>query len=181
MAEEKISNENYNGMQKIVFGIEAFALKILRILKLGFLADIYESHIEGMRYLVFGALATLVNLITAAICYELLFTGLNADPRTNLSTIISIIAAVVFAYITNKHFVFMTKSKDLKDLIREITSFMSCRLATAIIEIIFMNIVTVKLHLPFMIMKVVINIIVILLNFIFSKILIFKKNDQNIK
>ncbi|MNT84472.1 GtrA-like protein [compost metagenome] len=71
----------------------------------------------------------------------------------------------------------MTKSKNLKDLVREISSFMSCRLGTAILEIIFMNIVTVKLNLPFMIMKIVINIIVIILNFIFSKIFIFKKEQ----
>lgn len=181
MAEEKTIKENYNRLQKIVFGIEAFALKILRFLKLGFLADIYENHIEGMRYLVFGALATVVNLVTAAICYELLFSNLNEELRTNLSTVISIIFAVVFAYITNKHFVFMTKAKSFSDLIREISSFMSCRLGTAILEIVFMNIVTVKFNLPFMIMKVVINVIVILLNFVFSKIIIFKQDNQNEK
>jgi len=155
--------------------IENFCLNILRKIKLGKLADIYEAHKEGMRYLVFGALSTIVNILVAAITYYVLFIKIPEEVRVNLSTIISILAAWIFSYITNKLYVFDSKTENIKELIKEITSFMGCRLITAIVEIIIMNIFVTKLQFNYLLIKIIANIIVIILNFIFSKLLIFKK------
>lgn len=155
--------------------IENFCLGILRKIKLGKLADIYEEHREGMRYLVFGVLSTLVNLITAAITYYVFFVKLPEVFRVNLSTIISILAAWIFAYVTNKLYVFDSKTESIKELLKEIIAFAGCRTLTAIVEIVIMNVFVTRLQFNYFLMKVIANVIVIILNFIFSKLIIFKK------
>jgi len=158
--------------------IENFCLNILRKIKLGKLADIYEEHREGMRYLVFGALSTVVNIVVAGLTYYVVFASLAEELKVNLSTIIAIIAAWIFAYVTNKLYVFESKTETRKDLIKEIISFIGCRIITAIVEVIFMNIFVTKLQFNYMLMKIISNIIVIILNFIFSKLLIFKNKKE---
>ena len=158
--------------------IEEFVLKILRKIKLGKLADIYEEHKEGMRYLIFGVLTTLVNIVVSAIMYYLVFVKLPEEIKVNLSTIIAIIAAWIFAYVTNKLYVFDSKTNNKKELIKEIISFISCRGVTAIVEIVLMNIFVTMLQFNYILMKIIVNIIIIVLNFIFSKLFIFKKKVE---
>ena len=151
--------------------IEDFGLAILEKIKLKKLADWYREHREGMRYLIFGALSTVVNIIVFAICSDLF--SLN----TTVSNIIAWIVAVVFAYITNKIWVFESHTTILKELIWEITTFFGARVFTLIIETVFLIIFIDKLNFNKILMKVISNILVIILNFVFSKIIIFKKKD----
>lgn len=89
------------------------------------MADWYRKHQEGMRYLVFGALTTIVNILVYTIFSALILKGLTNDSlRVNISEIIAFIAGVVFAYITNKLYVFNSKTTGKKDLFREIASFL---------------------------------------------------------
>ena len=161
--------------------LEKWSLELLRKLKLGKLADIYTEHIEGMRYLIFGVLTTLVNIVVAGIMYYFLLTFLPEEIRVNVSTVIAIIAAWIFAYVTNKLYVFHSKVKNRKELIAEMISFISCRGVTAILEIILMNVFVTILQFHYMLMKIIVNIIVIILNFVFSKLVIFKerKGEEN--
>ena len=94
--------------------------------------------------------------------------------RVNISEIIAFIIAVIFAYITNKLYVFESKTDGKKQLLKEITSFFSCRIFTEIISILMMN-MSVWFSINDVFMKIVSNIVVIIVNFVFSKILIFKK------
>ena len=158
----------------IVDNVEEFCLKILEKIGLKVLADWYRKHQEGMRYLVFGALSTVVNIAVYAIFSALILKGItNETLRVNISEITAFIAAVIFAYITNKFYVFNSQTTGKKDLLREIASFFSCRIFTEIISILMMN-AAVWLSINDILMKVVSNIVVIILNFVFSKILIFK-------
>lgn len=159
--------------------IEQFFLKLLRKIKLGKLADIYEEHKEGMRYLIFGVLTTLVNIVVAAFTYYVVFVNLTEKLKVNLSTIIAIIAAWVFAYITNKLYVFDSKTETIKELLKEIVSFVGCRIVTAVIEVILMDWLVTRLQLNYMGMKIFVSIIIIVLNFVFSKLIIFKKGEEN--
>lgn len=158
--------------------IEEFCLNILRKIKLGKLADIYVEHKEGMRYLVFGVLSTIVNIVTALLTYYVIFAKLPEEVKVNLSTIIAIIAAWIFAYVTNKLYVFDSKTNTIKELMKEIGSFVGCRIVTAIVELIIMNVFVTKLQFNYILMKIISNVIVIILNFIFSKLLIFKKENR---
>ena len=158
----------------IIDKIEEFCLKILEKIGLKGLASWYRKHQEGMRYLVFGALSTIVNIAVYSIFSAILLKGLsNETLKVNISEIVAFIAAVLFAYITNKLYVFNSKTNGIKELAREIGSFLGCRIFTEIISILMMN-AAVWLSINDILMKVISNIFVIILNFVFSKILNFK-------
>ena len=163
----------------IIDKIEEFCLKILEKIGLKALASWYRKHQEGMRYLIFGALSTVVNIGVYAIFSALLLKGMaNETLKVNISEIVAFIAAVVFAYVTNKFYVFNSKTNGIKELAKEITSFISCRILTEIISILMMN-VAVWFNINDILMKILSNIVVIVLNFVFSKILIFKENKKS--
>lgn len=159
--------------------IEKFCLNILAKIGLKKLADWYKQHQEGMRYLIFGVLTTIVNIITAAVTYYFIFANFSEEWKVNLSTMIAIIVAWIFAYVTNKLYVFDTRTSHWKELLKEIVSFISCRIVTAIIEIALMNVFVTILMFHYMVMKIVVSVIVIILNYIFSKLFIFKKGNNN--
>ena len=160
--------------------VENFFLKFLRIIKLGFLADIYEKNREAWRYIVFGALATLVNIGTYAIFAKLIFKGLPEEQRVDFSNYIAIGLAMAFAYVCNKLFVFDSKTNGIKELLKEIVAFVGCRFFSAIVEIVFMRVTVVNLHFNEVLMKICANVIVMILNYIFSKLIVFKgaKKDE---
>ena len=154
--------------------VEDFFLNILKKIGLGFLAKIYENHREGMRYIVFGVLATIVNIGMYALCAKVIFSDLDEASRVNYSNYIAIGTAIVFAYVCNKLFVFDSKTNGIKELFREFSSFIGCRIVSAVIEIIIMYVTVVKFGLNEIIMKFLTNVIVMIINFIFSKLIIFK-------
>ena len=161
------------GARKVLIDkVEEFFLKIADKIGLKKLADWYRNHREGMRYLVFGALSTVLNIVVFAICDRV------AHLSTTISNTIAWIAAVLFAYVTNKIYVFNSKTAGIKDLAREIISFFSARIITLVIETAFLWVVIDKLGFNAIFMKIISNIIVIILNFVFSKIFIFKKEKK---
>lgn len=127
---------------------------------------------EVILYIAFGILTTIVNLGSFYVMNSIL------QWNENISNFIAILLAVIFAYITNKIWVFCSKTDSKMDLLREIGSFFGARVFTLIFETIFLIIVIDKLHFNTMLMKIVSNILVILMNFVFSKIFIFKKKGN---
>ena len=120
-------------------------------------------------YGIFGVLTTIVNLVVYNLCYY------KAGINNTVSNVIAWILAVAFAYITNKLWVFESKSWKMSVLRREVTAFVSCRLATGIMDILIMYICVDILGWHAMLMKLSSNVLVIILNYIFSKLIIFKK------
>ena len=161
----------------IVDKLEEFCLKILEKIGLKVLADWYRKHQEGMRYLVFGALSTIVNIMSYAILSKIILGGLEESLKVNVSEILAFIITIIFAYITNKLYVFKSKQTGLKNLLKEITSFTGCRILTEFISIGMMNLAVI-FSINDVLMKIVANIVVIILNFVFSKIFIFKDKKQ---
>ena len=131
-----------------------------------------------MRYLIFGALTTIVNIVAYILFAKLILSGLHSeDLIVNLSEIIAFIVALIFAYITNKIYVFNSKTNGIKELAREIISFTGCRIFTEIISLLMMN-MAVWFSINDVLMKIVANIVVIILNFVFSKVLVFKNRKK---
>ena len=98
--------------------IEDFGLMILEKIKLKKLADWYREHREGMRYLIFGALTTIVNILTYALLASVILKQIpSKEVVVNVSEIIAFIVALIFAYVTNKIYVFKSKTKGFKELI----------------------------------------------------------------
>lgn len=175
--EEKVLNKNYENSitYKIYVALENFGLWILKVLHLKFLAKFYEDHIEAMRYLVCGALSTLVNILSYALGARLIFTFLGDKSLiVNVSEIFAFVVALIFAYWVNKVIVFDSKCNNIKELFKEITSFVGARIFTELISIGLMNLAVI-IQMNDIVMKVIANIIVIILNYVFSKLIIFKK------
>ena len=165
-------------MKILIDKIEEFCLKILEKIKLKKLAQFYIEYKEAMRYLVFGALTTLVNIVSYAIFAKLILLPIkNEQIIINVSDIIAFILSVIFAYITNKKYVFNSKTENKKELLREIVSFTMCRIFTQIISIIMMN-ASIWLGINDVIMKILANIVIIILNFVLSKLIIYKKGEK---
>ncbi len=152
--------------------IEAFCLKILEKIGLKKISELYKSHQEVMRYLIFGGLTTVANILVYAVCYYVFHI------ENSISNVIAWILSATFAYITNKLYVFESKVKTKIELIKEIVYFYGCRLLTLAVDQGIMIITVDKWGWNALLMKIMANIIVIILNYIFSKILIFKKMDR---
>lgn len=133
--------------------------------------DLYQKYQEIIKYLIFGVLTTIVSLGTYYLC---VFTFLDASNPIQLQTanIISWIISVTFAYITNKKYVF---NKTDKNIIKESIEFYSSRLATLLIDMGFMFIFVSLLHFNDKIIKIIVQIIIIIANYILSKLIVFKK------
>ena len=119
-----------------------------------------------IRYLFFGGCTTLVNLV---VFYVLRRLSVNL----NLSNLVSIIAAILFAYVVNSKYVFHDKCETLKDHIRPFGKFVGARLITMAIELGGVWLLVEKMRLPDMAGKLCTQVIVIVLNYIFSKFLVF--------
>lgn len=120
-----------------------------------------------LSYLFFGALTVGVNMLTYFICAHIL------NFSTVGSTIISWFIAATFAFVTNKIWVFKSKSWDKKVFLKEATSFYLCRILTGILDVAIMFIFVDLLFWNDIIVKLFSNAIVIILNYIASKFVIF--------
>lgn len=130
--------------------------------------DFYKKHKEVLLYLFFGGLTTVVSIASYSYCDVVL--GMNPL----IANVISWILAVLFAYVTNKIWVFDAQNNMFGDLAREIASFFLGRLFTLLVEeaILFMGIT--MLGLNSIAVKVVAQFIIIVLNYIISKLLVFR-------
>lgn len=132
---------------------------------------LYFKYKEVILYLVFGGLTTLVNIVSYAVFARVL----NMDTVTGTSG--AWLVSVIFAYITNKIFVFESKTDTFASLAKECVSFFGCRLATGIMDVAIMYLSVDLLHFNDIVMKIVSNVFVVILNYIFSKLFIFKKEE----
>ena len=134
--------------------------------------EIFKKFREQIMYIIFGVLTTIVNYVV----YLVLTKMMNIDYM--ISTVISQIFAMIFAYITNKIYVFEAKNNSFKGLIKEMVSFFSVRIVSLFLDMGFMKLFVDIMHLNDAIMKLVSNALIIIANYIFSKLFIFKKNDK---
>ena len=120
---------------------------------------------EQILYLFFGGCTTVVNIVVFALCSDILHMELL------VSNFMAWVLAVFFAYITNKIWVFESKTETLNELVKEIGSFVFARVVTLLIDMLIMYVGVEILFIN----KMIINIVVIVANYVFSKLFIFKK------
>lgn len=133
---------------------------------------IYASSV--VRYVFFGGCTTLVNLISFYVLRKLR-VGLN------IANVISIILAILFAYVVNSRFVFQDKCETLADHIRPFCKFISARLMTMVIEVGGVWLLVAKLGMNDMVGKFATQFIVLILNYVFSKFFVFTTGKKNSK
>lgn len=140
------------------------------------LKNLITKYKEIIMYLIFGVLTTVVSLVSYSLFVELLPIGIT------VASAFSWVIAVSFAFITNKLFVFESRSREVKTVLREALSFFAARIVSGVVEI-FLPELLFSVGLDFslfgvkgLVAKLIVNIIVIIMNYIFSKLFVFKKS-----
>jgi len=132
---------------------------------------LYRKHREVLLYLIFGVLCTLVNIAAYFVMRRLLpESGLRMAAANTMAWII----AVLFAYSTNRAFVFQSKTKN-GEAVREFFSFVAARVFSLVLEMGILYGGVLCLHWDEMVVKVIGNIVVIVVNYLLSKLIIFKR------
>lgn len=127
--------------------------------------QLLKKYEEVIRYVIAGVLTTIVSLLSYNV-----FRNINVNYQ--ICTILSWILAVLFAYVVNKFYVF----KKEKNSGKEFVNFILARLFSLGIEFVFMIIMVDWIHINDRISKLIVQFIVLVLNYIFSKLYVFKKN-----
>jgi len=120
-------------------------------------------------YLFFGVCTTIVNYLIYIPCYN--FWGMSAT----VSNMIAWVVAVAFAYLTNKPFVFRSFDWSAKTVIPELTKFVGCRIGSGAAETLILFLAVDLLGWNGNIWKLITQVMVVILNYIGSKLLVFRK------
>jgi putative flippase GtrA len=136
---------------------------------LGKIHAIITKYYDLIAYLFFGALTTLVNYAVYLPCYNLL--GLSAA----VSNVIAWGVAVAFAYLTNKPWVFKSHDWSAKVVMPELTKFVACRIGSGVLETGIIFVFVDWLAFDGNVFKLITSVLVVILNYIGSKLLVFKK------
>ena len=129
----------------------------------------YENDV--IRYIFWGGCTTLVNLVSF---YLMRIAGLPLMA----ANIISIILAILFAYVVNSRFVFHDSCETLKDHIQPFVKFISARLVTMVIEVGGVWLLAVVMGFHDMVAKFCTQFLVLVLNYVFSKVFVFRKEKK---
>lgn len=128
-----------------------------------------RKHYDILAYLFFGVLTTLVNYIVYLPCYNLLHLS------ASLSNVIAWAVAVAFAYLTNKPFVFKSHDWSAKTVIPELSKFVGSRVLSGALETAIIFVTVDLLSWNGNVMKFVTSVLVVILNYVASKLIVFKK------
>ena len=137
------------------------------------LKKMYKKYKEIINYLIIGGLTTVVSLISFYLVRILIFTK-DTQLDIQISNIISWFFAVLFAFITNKKYVFESKKEGKEKLIEMIKFYLS-RITTLLIDMATMWLLTAPLNINDKISKIIVQFIIVVLNYVFSKIFVFNK------
>lgn len=131
-----------------------------------------EKYYDIISYLFFGVLTTVINYLIYLPCYNVL--NLSAT----VSNIIAWTVAVTFAYLTNKPFVFKSHDWSMKTVVPELGKFLGCRIGSGVMETLIILLTVDCLHWNGNVMKLFTNILVVIVNYIGSKLLVFKQKKK---
>jgi putative flippase GtrA len=123
---------------------------------------------EVITYIIFGAITTVISIIVFNVSVDL---GYDEIASNTVSTVI----AVIFAFVTNKIWVFNSRDYSVKTLISEFSKFSLGRLFTFLVETVLLVILVRIVHIPTKISKYITQAVVIVLNYLVSKLAVFRK------
>ena len=135
------------------------------------ISELLRRYKSQLLYLFFGGCTTLVNVVVYGLCAH------AANLSTTLSIAIAWAVSVLFAYLTNRTWVFESQARTASDILREMGSFFLGRVATGVLDWAIMYICVDRLGLPDMPIKLLSNVVVIVLNYVISTLIIFAKKE----
>lgn len=136
--------------------------------------ELYKKYKEIINYLIFGVLTTVVSLV---VYYGAVYTFLNPENafQLQIANILSWIAGVAFAYFTNRKYVFESKEANK---VKEAGKFILARVTTLIMDMIIMWLGVTVLHFNDKIIKLISQVVIIISNYVFSKLFVFKGKNK---
>ena len=134
--------------------------------------ELYKKYKEIINYLIVGVLTTMVSLGTYYISV-ITFLNPNNPLQLQIANVISWIAAVSFAYVTNRKFVFESRNSNI---LKELATFVGARIATLLMDMFCMFLMGTCLGINDKIAKIIVQVIVTVANYIFSKLWVFHSN-----
>ena len=127
---------------------------------------------ETVNYIIFGVLTTVVSFVS-----HMIFADVLGTPAT-VNTVGSWVCAATFAYVVNKLFVFESRTNSAKAFFRELWLFFAARLLSLGLEFVFMLVTVDLLHFNEAVCKLIAQVFILIANYIFSKLIIFKKKPE---
>ncbi len=159
----------------IIVSLLGVCLLIIELLKAR-LWKLFEKHREIVMYLIFGALTTLVSLITYFLCTNIFLDASNAI-QLQVANIIAWIVSVMFAYVTNRKYVFQSNCS----VVKEMTKFYLSRVGTLIMDMLLMYLLVTVGSVSDKLSKIVVQVVVIAANYVLGKLIVFKGDtDEDI-
>ncbi|MEG1848646.1 MAG: GtrA family protein [Lachnospiraceae bacterium] len=134
---------------------------------------LYKKYEDIILYLFFGVLTTVVNIVVYYVCANLMGMYYLA------ANVCAWIAAVLFAYVTNRIWVFKSTANGLQAILKELILFTGCRVLSGVMDMGIMFFMVSLVHIDDMIAKLVCQVLVTIANYVFSKLIIFKKQEPN--
>lgn len=145
--------------------------------------QLYKKYEDMILYIIFGVLTTIVSYASYFIARNVMTVA--------AANIVSWVCAVTFAFITNKKYVFKSKTDTAKAWITEALSFYAARLLTGLVETVIMalcadkyseffcSLFRVEPKINELIFKIIANVIILIMNYVISKLVIFRNKDDN--
>ncbi|MDO1604866.1 GtrA family protein [Lactobacillus sp. YT155] len=134
--------------------------------------ELYIKYKEMIDYIIFGIATTLVNYLVFA------FFTILVPINYQVANVIGWFISVVFAYVTNKLYVFQSKSWEPSIVVKEITSFGAARVFSLGVEAVILFVGITLMGGNKQIVKLIDNVIIVIINYVFSKLFIFKTNKK---
>lgn len=135
--------------------------------------ELFNKYREIIIYIIVGGLTTVVNFVIYYLCK--ITIGTSTILTMNISNFIAWVVAVLFAFVANKLYVFNSKSLEKALVLKEFCGFVAARVFSLGAEVVIMNVGIGILFIPDMICKLFAQVVIILMNYFFSKFIIFKK------
>ena len=162
---------------------------LLLIRRIAMIKKLYKKYEEIILYLFFGVLTTIVSVALYALLVfvfdKIALAAGNQDLRLannlvlqNACLIFKNVVAILFAYVTNRIFVFKSKVRGFKAIFAEMVRFFAARLSTLVFELVFMSVTVNGLHYPELVMNIIAQFVIVVLNYVFSKLWIFRKKKS---
>ena len=129
---------------------------------------------ETISYLIFGVLTTIINIVVFWFAERELAFIMSEDAASLVGNVIAWVISVAFAFVTNKLFVFESKSMAFKVVMAELTGFVIARLLSLAFDAGFMFVAIVLLGMNSLLAKIISNVFVVIINYVLSKFFIFK-------
>lgn len=136
------------------------------------LKQLYKKYREPILYVWFGGWTTVVNYVSYLLLSHLF------DVNYLAATVIAWGLSVLFAYLTNRKWVFVSQANTPKGIAKEAVSFLGSRIFSGVCDTVLMYLCVTVMQLNGDICKLLINVLVIIINYLLSKLFVFRKKSE---